>query len=87
MIMAKPTDGFSRRTFLLGLGGGAASMSVAWGVSELRIPFLGRGKASRDAAALNVHAEYDGWLVTTEDKARLVLVELPMVGTRPSAGG
>ena len=75
MTMAKPTGGFSRRTFLLGVGGGAASMSIVCGVSELRLPFLGRGKESYDAATLDVHAEYDGWLVTTEDKARLVLVE------------
>ena len=50
-------------------------MSIVWGVSALRLPFLGRGKESQDAAALDVHAEYTGWLVTTEDKARLVLVE------------
>ena len=75
MTMAKPTGGFSRRAFLLGVGGGAASMSIVWGVSELRLSFLGRGKESQDAASLDVHAEYDGWLVTTEDKARLVLVE------------
>ena len=67
--------GLSRRTFLLRVGGGAASMSIVWGVSELGLPFLGPGDDSTVAAALDAHAEYDGWLVTTEDKARMVLVE------------
>ena len=74
--MSNPTRGFSRRTFLLGVGGGAASISAVWGVSELGLPFLAFGETSPIAAALDAHAEYDGWLVTTEDKARLVLVEL-----------
>lgn len=69
------TRGFSRRTFLLGAGGGAASMSIVWGVSELGLTFLGPGGESPIAAPLDALAEYDGWLVTTEDKARMVLVE------------
>ena len=73
--MATPTGGFSRRAFLLGVGGGAASMSIVWGVSELGLPFLEPGDDSPIPATLDAHAEYDGWLVTTEDKARLVMVE------------
>ena len=73
--MANTTRGFSRRTFLLGLGGGAATVSIAWGVSELGLPLIGPGGESPLATTLDAHAEYDGWLVTTEDKARLVLVE------------
>ena len=75
ITMATPTGGFSRRAFLLGVGGGAASMSIVWGVSELGLPFLEPGDDSPIPATLDAHAEYDGWLVTTEDKARLVMVE------------
>lgn len=67
--------GFSRRTFLLGAGGGAASLGMAWGVSELGLPFLGSGEESPIATTFDAYAEYDGWMVTTEDKARMVLVE------------
>ena len=74
--MSTPTRGFSRRTFLLGVGGGAASMSVVWGVSELGLPFLASAEAPPIADAFDAHAEYNGWLVTAEDKARMVLVEL-----------
>ena len=73
--MANTTRGFSRRTFLLGVGGGATTMSIAWGVSELGLPFLEPGDDSPILATLDAHAEYDGWLVTPEDKARMVLVE------------
>ncbi len=70
MTMANTSRDFSRRTFLLGVGGGAASVSIVWGVSELGLPFLGPGEDSPLAATLDAHAEYDGWLVTAEDKAR-----------------
>ena len=73
--MANTTRGFSRRTFLLGVGGGAATMSIVWGVSELGLPFLEPGNDSPIPATLDAHAEYDGWLVTPEDKARMILVE------------
>lgn len=70
--MANTTGGFSRRAFLLGVGGGAASVSIAWGVSELALPLLGPGEEPPTAGTLNAYAEYDGWLLTTEDKASLV---------------
>ena len=73
--MPHTSRGFSRRTFLLGVGGGAASVSIVWGVSELGLPVLGPPADSPIAAGLDAHAEYDGWLVTTEEKAHLVLVE------------
>ena len=49
--------------------------SIVWGVSELGFPFLEPGNDSPIPATLDAHAEYDGWLVTPEDKARMVLVE------------
>ena len=70
--MANTTRGFSRRTFLLGVGGGAATMSIAWGVSELGLPFIGPGEEPPTAGTLDAYAEYDGWLLTTGDKANLV---------------
>ena len=74
MNMSNRTRDFSRRTFLLGVGGGAASMSIVWGVSSLKLPLLGLGDEAPIAATLDAHAEYDRWLVTTEDKERMVLV-------------
>ena len=50
-------------------------MSIVWGVSELGLPFFEPGDGSPIAATLDAHAEYDGWLVTTEDKVRLFLFE------------
>ena len=70
--MANTTRGFSRRTFLLGVGGGAASMSIVWGVSELGLPFLGPGEERPTDGTLDAYAEYDGWLITTADKAGMV---------------
>ncbi|MXZ71434.1 MAG: hypothetical protein F4Z04_08005 [Acidobacteria bacterium] len=67
--------GLTRRTFLLGVGGGAACVSITWGVWEWGFPFLEPGGESRIATTVDAYAEYDGWLVTTEDKARMVLVE------------
>ena len=70
--MANTTRGFSRRTFLLGVGGGAASVSIVWGVSELALPLLGPGEEALTAGTLDAYAEYDGWLLTTEDKVSLI---------------
>ena len=70
--MVNKTRGFSRRTFLLGVGGGAASVSIVWGVSELALPLLGPAEEPPTAGTLDAYAEYDGWLLTTEDKASLV---------------
>ena len=75
MNMSDRTGDFSRRTFLLGVGGGTACMSIVWGVSELGLPFLAPEGEFPIARTLDAHAEYDGWLITTEDKARMVLVE------------
>ena len=73
--MATSARRFSRRTFLLATGGGAASVSIVWGVTELGLPFLGAGDDSPISATFDVPVEYDSWLVTAEEKARLVLVE------------
>ena len=72
--MATRTRRFSRRAFLLATGGGAASVSIAWGVSEWGLPFLGTDDPPI-SATFDAPVEYDGWLVTAEEKARLVLVE------------
>lgn len=69
------THGFSRRTFLLGMGGGAASMSIVWRVSELGFPFVGSGDESLVAPSLDALAEYDGWLVPAGEEARMILVD------------
>ena len=61
---------FSRRVFLMGIGGGAVSASLVWGVREsVRRPLPPGDHAV--LAACCAYAEHDGWLVTTEDKAHL----------------
>ena len=64
------THQFSRRVFLTGIGGGAVSASLVWGVRES----VRRPQPPGDHAVLAAccaYAEHDGWLVTTEDKAHL----------------
>ena len=65
------TRRISRRTFMMGIGGGAASASLVWGLwewtrwprtSDEEHPIIAGGCA---------YADYDGWLVTTVDKRRL----------------
>ena len=54
------------------MGGGAASVSIVWGVSELALPLLGTGEEPPTAGTLDAYVEYDGWLLTIEDKTSLV---------------
>ena len=73
--MATRARGFSRRTLLLAMGGGAASASVLWAFRNGGLPFLGAGDDLPIAATFDAPAEYEGWLVTAEEKGRLVLVD------------
>ncbi|MXZ71452.1 MAG: hypothetical protein F4Z04_08100 [Acidobacteria bacterium] len=73
--MATRTRGFSRRTLLLAMGGGAASASILWAFRNAGLPFPSAGDDFPIAATFDATAEYDGWLVTAEEKGRLVLVD------------
>ncbi|MXY23777.1 MAG: hypothetical protein F4Y45_04540 [Acidobacteria bacterium] len=73
--MAAGTRGFSRRTLLLAMGGGAASASILWAFRNAGLPFLGAGDDFPVSATFDPPAEHDGWLVTAEEKGSLVLVE------------
>lgn len=73
------THSFSRRTLLTGIGaaaGGAICAAVVWRLPKLArqppVPHDGHfSAAGRDA-----YVEYDGWLVTSRDKKRLLLATL-----------
>ena len=55
----------------MGFGGGAASAALLWGLWEFRRWPRMPGKERPVIAECCAYAEYDGWLVTTEDKRRL----------------
>ena len=61
----------SRRTFVMGIGSGAASASLVWGLWELTHWPRTSGEEHPIIAGCCAYADYDGWLVTTEDKRRL----------------
>ena len=70
--MTDMTRRISRRTFVMGFGGGgAASAALVWGLWGFRRWPRTPGKEHPNIAARCAYAEYDGWLVTTEDKRRL----------------
>ena len=71
MKMTDVTRRISRRTFVMGFGGGAASATLLWGLWEFRRWPRMPGKERPVIAECCAYAEYDGWLVTTEDKRRL----------------
>ena len=59
----------SRRSFLLGLGGGAASaLVVAWTVWRTPAP---AGIIEHPVPACCAFADYSGWIVTVADKEKL----------------
>ena len=60
----------SRRAFLLGVGGGVASASLALGLWKYR-PWVHRPE-SAPVLLQNKHVDYLGWIVTPEDKTRLI---------------
>jgi hypothetical protein len=61
----------SRRSFLLGASGGAASaLAVAWALS--RAPLAGVTTAGEHPVpACCAYADYSGWIVTVADKEKL----------------
>ena len=65
------TRRISRRTFVMGVGGGAASATLVWGLWGFRRWPRTPGEKHPVIAGCCAYAEYDGWLVTTEDKRRL----------------
>ena len=74
MKMPDMTRRISRRTFVMGFGGGAASASLVWGLWGFRRWPQTPGEEHPVIARCCAYAEYDGWLVTTEDKRRLPLI-------------
>ena len=71
MKMTDMTRRISRRTFVMGFGGGAASAALVWGLWGFRRWPRTLGEERSLIAGCCAYAEYDGWLVTTEDKRRL----------------
>ena len=75
--MPDMTRRISRRTFVMGIGSGAASAAVArlWTRMELveagRVNVWRRTSRRSSFAGCCAYADYDGWLVTTVDKRRL----------------
>ena len=65
------TRRISRRTFVMGIGSGAASASLVWGLWELTRWPRTSGEEHPIIAGCCAYADYDGWLVTTVDKRRL----------------
>ena len=65
------TRRISRRTFVMGVGGGAASATLVWGLWGFRRWPRTPGEKHPVIVGCCAYAEYDGWLVTTEDKRRL----------------
>ena len=61
----------SRRAFLVGIGGGVASVSLAFGLWKYapRAPI--EAGARYPVMTGNVYVDYAGWIVTPADKARL----------------
>ena len=59
---------FSRRAFLTGIGGGAASAVVIWELSELTFRPGRPSKENPVVAGCCPYTDYDGWLVTIPDK-------------------
>ena len=65
------TRRISRRTFVMGVGGGAASATLVWGLWGFRRWPRTPDEEHPVIAGCCAYAEYDGWLVTTKDKRRL----------------
>ena len=74
MKMPDMTRRISRRTFVMGFGGGAASASLVWGLWGFRRWPQTPSEEHPVIARCCAYAEYDGWLVTIEDKRRLPLI-------------
>ena len=71
----------------MGFGGGAASAALLLGLWEFRRWPRMPGKEHPVIAGCCAYAEYDGWLVTTEDKRRLPFVLTYTSGWYPKETG
>ena len=85
--MTDVTRRISRRTFVMGFGGSAASAALLLGLWEFRRWPRMPGKEHPVIAGCCAYAEYDGWLVTTEDKRRLPFVLTYTSGWYPKETG
>ena len=74
------TRRISRRTFVIGIGGGAATASLVYGFWPTRWTRTS-GEEQPIIAGCCAYTDHDGWLVTTVEKERLSLA-LGLVYTR-----
>jgi hypothetical protein len=68
-MMNSPAN-LSRRAFLLGVGGGVASASLAFGLWKYG-PWVHQPE-SAPVLLHNKYVDYSGWILTPEDKTRLI---------------
>jgi hypothetical protein len=64
----------SRRGFLAGFAGGAASASFAWGAWKLN-PWAAAPREAYPVTPCCAYVDFNGWLLTKTDKDRLALTE------------
>ena len=64
----------SRRGFLVGFGGGAASASLVWGTWR-RYPWTSGLKEAYPVTPCCTYVDFNGWLLTRADKDRLTSPE------------
>ena len=60
----------SRRSLLIGLGGGLAVSSIAWSIGGFNLS--GTGRQAVVPAASDLYVDHEGWLLTVDDKAKVV---------------
>jgi hypothetical protein len=65
------TAPISRRALLFGLGGGLAATSIVWSLGGFNLWQAGRGPGAPPAAR-DTYVDYEGWVLTVEDKAKLL---------------
>jgi hypothetical protein len=64
----------SRRGFLAGFAGGAASTSLVWGAWKLS-PWTPAATDAYPVTPCCTYVDYNGWLLTRADKDRLTSTE------------
>ena len=65
------TAPISRRTLLIGLGGGLAATSIVWSIGGFNLWPSG-SRPDAPAVASDRYVDYQGWVLTVEDKAKLL---------------
>ena len=65
------TAPISRRALLFGLGGGLAATSIVWSMGGCNLWQTSR-RPDAPAAASDRHVDYEGWVLTPEDKVKLL---------------